>query len=604
MDNSTTKVKDVVDFDTDAIKKEEGDYLPRSVCNSWQIIPTDGVTDASLLRDIHRLNCLGNYYYFLSIALGKTRLSKVSPSERNLHFQMCQVVEKDGLKEVIEIPRDHFKSTIYSEGFPIWRALPFTDRDELMMRTIGYGDRWIQWMKHVHQQDIRIIIVSEVILNAEKLGTKLQSHYENNDVFKNLFPEIIPTSSETWTSSSLHQRRTPAGRIHGEGTFDLTGVGGALQSRHYTMSVQDDMVGRKAVESPSIMQKTIEYHQLLVGTMDSDPTNPGRDNDEIIVGNRWAYNDLNSHVRINEPYFNFTTHSALGGCCPLHPIGSPIFPEAFTVEKLARWKVRLGSYNFSCQFLNTPINPSETKFKDSDIRKFEFITDYSNSYQMADGEIRYRRMIRHFTHEGMTIEDISINSLKRYMIVDPNHAENRGRCRHAITVTGVADDPRRIYLLSVWAKASKVEEFIEEIFKRVIIFKLDEVWLETVAAQKYLKYLLESKMTYHEDARIRSLTIKELKTPKTENAKQMRIDGLGPIFERGDFWANSHGQEEFYEELEQYPTGKLRDVLDTLGYGPSVWSFDTRTEDIELEILQRKNRYVRNIQRTSSTSGY
>jgi len=78
----------------------------------------------------------------------------------------------------------------------------------------------------------------------------------------------------------------------------------------------------------------------------------------------------------------------------------------------------------------------------------------------------------------------------------------------------------------------------------------------------------------------------------------MRIEGLGPIFERGEFWINTVGQEEFIEEFETYPAGKLVDVLDTLGYGPQVWDFDTNTDEIEAEILRRKKHYERNIRNT------
>jgi hypothetical protein len=592
-------------YDEEEQLKADFDYLPRSVTNCWQVIPLSGKEDANTVRDIHRLNSQGSLYYHLKLILGKKRLQNNPIHSQNLHYLMCQTVEKDGLKEVIEIPRAHFKSTIYSEGLPNWRALPFTIKDESLMRAIGYGDRWIQWMKYCHNQDIRILIISEVIKNAIKLGTKLKSHHESNDIFKYLYPEIIPQTGGTWNNESLHQNRTAAGKIHGEGTFDFTGVGGALQSRHYNMLIEDDMFGRESKDSETMRDKVIDYHQLLVGVLDSEENEPDREQDEIIVGNRWAFNDLNSWVRLNEPEFRFTTHSAIGGCCPLHPIGQTIFPEAFSARKLAIWKKRLGNINFSCQFLNVPIDPNEVKFKLSNIRRFEFTKDKSFQYQMADGELRYKALIHHHVTKGDVIPDIAPRNLKRYMIVDPNHSGNTGRCRHAITITGVQDDPRRIYLLAVWAKATSVEEFIDEIFRLAQVWLLDEVYLETIAAQKYLKYLLEEKQKSSGSELVRNLRFRELNTPKTKNAKQLRIDSLGPIFERGDFWANSFGQEEFFEELETYPNGILRDVLDTLGYGPQVWKFDdSNTDDLERDIRRRLAIYTRNIQRTSRVSGY
>jgi hypothetical protein len=169
------------------------------------------------------------------------------------------------------------------------------------------------------------------------------------------------------------------------------------------------------------------------------------------------------------------------------------------------------------------------------------------------------------------------------MIVDPNHAEQKGRCRHAITVTGVMDDPRRIYLLDVWAKAASIEQFINTIFIMAKQWKLDTIYLETIAAQRYLKYHLDYRKSIADgdDAYIKNIDFKELETPRTANAKKLRIESLIPIIERHELWVNSYGQQEFMEEVETYPNGPLRDVLDTLGYGPQVWDFEPTEEEIE-----------------------
>jgi len=604
-------VQDLHLINEDQLVSETGAlYLPNAVTQSWRIIPQPlAGSSEDLFKQVHRLNSLGSFFYFSKVVLGKKRFQTNPDPIKNLHFQMCRVVEKDGLKEVIEIPRDHFKSSVYSECFPIWRALPFTEIDEIHMRTLGYNDNFILWMRRAHKQDLRTLIISETKVNAVKLGIKVRTPYESNNLFKFLFPEIIPDSSCTWKDESYHQKRTAEGKMHGEGTFDLIGVGAALQSRHYDMLIQDDLVGRDAYSSETEMKKTIEYHQLLVGVMDAENGNGGRDNDEIVVGNRWSYNDLNSYIRTNEPYFNFTTHSALGGCCEMHPYGTPIFPEEQSAEKLSRWKSRLGTYLFSCQFLNSPVNPNEVKFKKADLNYYEFIKDsdftYADVNTLAEPGSRQRKkvLIRHHVKEGDVIEDIAPRNLKRYMIVDPNHAENTGRCRHAITVTGIAEDPRRIYLLDVWAKACSIGEFIETmLFLATVSWKLDEIWVETIAAQRYLKYHLEYKLNAEkgDHPEYAKLKIRELKTPRTANAKKMRIDSLGPIFERGEFWVNSRGQKEFEEEFESYPSGKLIDVLDTLGYGPSVWPFEAEDDDLENEVLRREAVYRRNLRLTQT----
>lgn len=595
----------------DAMKRSQDEYeynslgasiVPRSVINSYKLIDTANITSFESKRIAHRLNSFASLYYFAVRILSKNKLQLNPDFRRNLHFQMCQLVMKDGLKEVIEIPRDHYKSTIYSECFPIWRSLPFDSADEDLMLRLGCTPLYIEWMKRAHKQDMRTLLVSETIKNAVKLGTKIGNHYKNGALFAAIFPEIIPDTSCTWAQDSLHHKRTAEGCSHGEGTYDFIGVGAALQSRHYDMVVQDDLVGKDAIHSETIMASTIEYHKLLVGAFDSDVLNPGRDNDEIVVGNRWSYDDLNSHIRANEPYFNFATHSALGGCCSLHPIGEPIFPEAFNELKLAQWKKRLGSYFFSCQFLNFPINPAKCKFKTSNLRYFHYERDtnaltYNENRIDKDSKRSYRVKIRHHVQAGDVEEDIFPRNLQRFMIVDPNHSAQKGRCRHAITITGISQDPRRIYLLMVWAESCTYNELVEKIFELARSFKINTVHIETVAAQKYLKFHLEYyvQTNRYKMPEIAHIKFADLKSTTTANAKFERIDSVIPITERGELWVNAVGNEKFMEEYEAYGNKNgLLDILDTLGYGPQVWRFDDVNElEIESYLSRQQQRFLR-----------
>lgn len=558
----------------------------------WRVIPPNSKNEATN-RLAHRLNCLGSFYYFINIGLRKDRLY------RPLHGPMCESLERPKLKEIIEYPRDHFKSTIHSEAYPIWRALSFTQADADAMSVLGYNDEYLRWMRYAHDQDTRILLISETIKNATKLGVRIRGHYENNDFFRYLFPELIPDEKCVWTNDSLQQKRSKGGASHGEGTFDFIGVGAALQSRHYKILVEDDLVGRKALDSEIEMENTIQYHQLLVGAMDSVPEYGNQDIDEIVVGNRWAYNDLNSWIKTNEPYFNQRTHSALGGCCAVHPQGIPIFPTEFSLEKLDRFRSRLGQYFFSCQFLNEPVNPTDIKFNVDYLRYFKLEADTSVSEDKLDvfgkptGEKRYKVTLHHQAHDGQVIPDINPAKLKRMMIVDPNHSGNEGRCRSAITVTGITNTPRRIYLLDVWAESCSPEVFMQTIFNMALAWKVTEIYVETIAAQKYLLFHLKDikKTREAQNEFFKRVRFLELKTSKSKNAKAIRIESLSPIFERGEFWVPEVGATEFLEEYKTYPAGRLRDVLDTLGYGPSVWDKNTHTNDIKKIFEDRKSSY-------------
>ena len=591
-------------------------YVPRSTILNYQLIDV-AVLSGTAKKLAYRMNSLMDLYWFSVVVLGKNKLSRNPNPAKNLHRQMCLTVMKDGLKEGIEIPRDHYKSTIYSECAPIWWALPFGHREEDYFSNIGYSDLYIKWLKRAHSQDVRILLVSETIKNALKLGTRISNHYENNSLFRELFFDILPTEKETWTADSLHQRRTPAGRGQGEGTFDFIGVGAALQSRHYNKCVEDDLVGREARKSAIVMQDTIDYHQILVGATDSDPENPGRDFDEMVVGNRWSLDDLNSHIRKEEPYFSWTTHSALGGCCSLHPFGEPIFPEAFTKEKLLRWKRRLGTYHFSCQFLNYPLDPSKSKFNLADLRYYHLEKDYSalaipkepkfTRLHTVSVPQNYRICLRHHVAEGDIEPDVYPRNLERYMMVDPNHGGQHntgepgkgGRCRHAIAVTGVSRDPRRVYLLEPWAEACSIDKFVAKIFTLAVKWKIRKVHVEAVAAQKFLLYHLNYFVEQHKHERpeISGIVFEPLKTPQTAGAKEERIDNFIPLVERHELWLDVDNSAVFKEEAEAYGQKKyLIDLLDILSYGPAYWNFDLRDQAFVEEILRKQRQaYARRI---------
>ena len=561
----------------------------------WRFIDVSKLPKASDKLVAHRLNSLGSLFYFIKVPLRRRRL------QEHLHGILCSLLESTHLKEVIEWPRDHFKSTIGSEGAPMWWALPFTNEDEDWMRKLGYGEEWIRWMKRAHDQNTRTLLTSENITNAKKLGFRIDQHYQSNDFFRELFKEVLPNEKCKWTEESMHHLRTKDTGPQGEGTYDFLGVGGALQSRHYDRIVMDDLVGRKALDSETVMNTTIEYFKLVVGAMDSSEVNADIDNDEVVIGNRWSSLDLNAWIKTNLPYYRQTNHSAEGGCCPQHPVGHPIFPEEFTMGKLLRWKMRLGTYLYSCQFLNNPLIPGSTRWATSNLNFYHYdLVNYAkkydaskNAYELVDNRVK----IVHETKLGLTPHSImprELTSIK--MLIDPNHAGNEGRCRHAIIIVGslhekIATDNgyehrKRVYLLDTWAESTGYTEFCNKIVEMILKWKLqnskDKVYCETVAAQKYLKHHLEFLFR----TKNISCKINELKEDKKANAKARRIESLDPLFESGQFYVKR--EDPFVKEYEKYPRGTTIDILDLMGYYLQLPDETTSEKDIK-DFIQKAN---------------
>lgn len=560
----------------------------RAPVQKWRIIPVSKLPTLESQKLAMKLNALGSCFYFGKVILRRHRLNDT------LHKDMCESVEKTLIKDVIELPRDHFKSTVFSEIVPMWWALPFTDTEEMAMRKLGYDDAYITWMKRAHDRNTRTLLVSEVITNAVKLGTRISHHYLNNDLFRDIFPEISPDRSCTWTANSLHHKRDKTSP-NGEGTYDFLGVGGALQSRHYDRVVQDDLVGRAAIDSDATMEDTINYHRLLPGAFDSLPGKPTEENDELVVGNRWSNKDLNAWIRKEEPWFNFQTHAVMGGCCVKHIAGEPIFPQEWSEEKLVKTRIRFGNKYFSSQFLNNPVSDEEKEFDKRWLR-------YYNLQPLAQTD--RRAVIKHEVQEGEVVPDLPLFSdqgrghdMIVTMTVDPNHAGNNGRCRHAITVTGYIRSPQRIYLLDSFAKSCDYHTFVAQIYAMAKKWHLREFWLETVMAQRYLKFYLE----YRNKQENIHLKVNDLKADNSANAKDNRIRAMNPIFAEGQFWCERVKHADFIQEYEDFPSGYTKDILDTLAYAPQTWNRSSSNKEVLEFLAANKSRAKRAV---NSITGY
>jgi hypothetical protein len=527
----------------------------------YQTIPVQHLrTEDEVLRAM-RLNCLGSLFYFIRNALRRKRLTV------GLHLPLCRTFEREHIKDVIEMPRDHFKSTCASEGLAMWRALPLSQQDIDDFYKLGYTDEFVRWMYKAHNPDSRNLLVSGNITNAAKLGKKIRFHFESNALYRGLFPETLPDTSCTWTDYSLHVKRPSGiGGAHGEGTFDFLGVGSAVQSRHYNgIVIQDDLIGLKESESQVLMDKAKEYHQLLVGIFEAE--DPNHELDELVIGNRWGFEDLNSYLREFEPEFIFESHSALGGCCVLHPPGIPIFPEEFSVSKLDQRRRRLGSYKFSCQFLNDPSSPEDSEFKEEWLNYFELINQSDGSlWDKKTTKWKIKREVKN----GLIRPDLRPSSLNIGMIVDPNHSGAGGRCRHAIIVAAI-DAQNNHYVLESWAESAGFDAFYDKIFEIARRWNLHRVGVETIGAQTYIKdhieFLCSTKMYSLRVTELKGAV--ELEDGTTARSKKYRILGVvQPLAESGRIWVQ-RTQQSFMNEYKTFSmkrNSRYVDQLDAFAY--------------------------------------
>jgi hypothetical protein len=540
----------------------------------WRPLLVPDVNDGKY-KDAVRLNSLGSLFFFAQFTLKKTRL-------RLLHRQMCASLETEDLHLVLEEPMRHFKTTM-GIALSMWWAMPFTERDEVQMREYlalqgnknSEIESWIRWMKKAHNQNTRTLVTHEIEGRAIAMGKEIDEHYQNNDLFRFVFQDVIPRNTDTWNDHHKFQRRVKgSGNIDAtNGTYEYRGVGGALQGVSADSVINDDSVGKEAQRNMlqgggEIMEDIYRWWQQTTTRFDSQSYTGSGLGRQLVIGNRWGHDDLNSKIKKKHREFKFETHSAEGGCCKLHPAGVPIFPEEFTVEKLAHIRYTLqtetgSNYDYAHFFLNQSVLPEECIFHPDWKRHYRF---KQSRPDLALDDVRNHLHIEHETYNGKAVADLPAGVLHRRMIVDLAHAKKRKRCNHVVLVVGWNPESDWLYILEVYAKNQGYSILTDKIYEIGHRWAMSDMWLETVAAQDLMKFHIEERNKKEK----KPIYVNELPYDNSENAKKNRIELLEPLYKNAQVWSCRTGQEAYEAEYDNYPASPTIDILDTLGYVPQT----------------------------------
>lgn len=306
------------------------------------------------------------------------------------HRLMCDSLVSGGRRQLQLWPRGHFKSTVFTIGYAIWRI--------------------------VNDYNCRILVANARLDNAKSFLREIKSHFERNEKLRALVGDQVHKESK-WTETEIIVR----GRTKNlkEPTIQVAGVGQSLVSQHYDLIIMDDVVNSENTNTAEMIGKTIEWYKLALSLLEPD-------GQLVVVGTRYHYADLYGYLQEHSAAdYEVQVHGCYG------EDGMPIFPARFTVEHLAELRRDQGSYIFSCQYLNEPTDEETAKFKKSwfryyepkDIDERQLFTTYAidRAYSLAktadytahvvvstdlDNNWYVRQALRVKEHEGRLIERI------------------------------------------------------------------------------------------------------------------------------------------------------------------------------------------------------
>lgn len=380
--------------------------------------------------------------------------------------------------------------------------------------TIGFSLQCI-----LNDPDIRILIDSETFSKSKAFLSEIKGHLTDNDKFREVYHTIFGSypdakkRDDIWADSQLNVSARK--RQRKEPTISCAGIDVTKTGMHYDLIIMDDLMSEKNITTREQIDQVIDHYRLGLSLL--DPGCP-----LIVIGTRWDYKDVYQYILDNEVgRFNILVRKAH------NPDGSLFFPERLTQEFLDQTRKSQGSYIFSCQYENEPVDNETATFKRSDIRRIDW-------------------------------DLVKDRPMNWYMSVDPSW-EGPYSDYVGMTLAGM-DNNRELYVRQLMRMKMTYSQIIGILFDWYMQYSPREIIIETIAQQKSLQYMLNDE----QKRRGLWLPITEIKSRRA--SKEERIRGLAPYYEFGHIYhvKGANYLDDLEEELIHFPKGTHDDLIDSL----------------------------------------
>ena len=465
--------------------------------------------------NVLRKRSMEDLYFFAKAILGFNWLDK------DIHLPLCRLLEnyKANNRLKITLPRGWLKTTLCSQAYPIWRV--------------------------IRNPNFRVLLAQNTFTNSVAKLRVIKAIFEDNIIFKLLFPELLPTARCVWKSESLCVNRPKA---FDESTFEAAGVRTQVTSRHYDLVIEDDTVApdynelgeQNICPTKEDINLAIGWHRLAVPLL----TSP-MDSQLLVVGTRWFEKDLLSWIEENEPRYRSYIRACLETNGLPDPSGTPIYPERFGKQTLLEIKDSLGPYLFSCLYMNSPVRTGEMLFN------LEWFKYYEEEPERS-------RLVAYSTVD---------------VAGDPE--TTKGSPDYNVVITCGKDLlTGRVYVLDYTRKKCNPGELIDDIFRQVRKWRPLKVAVESVAYQGTLQYWIKERM------RKDNLYFFVDGFSHGKREKNARIMGLQPLVASGMLLFRNN-MVEIVNELVSFPNGAHDDLIDALSSQIRLWTATRSKKEVE-----------------------
>lgn len=441
----------------------------------------------------------------------------------NVHEDLCNWIQgsiEEGItnhpeeitKLLIVLPRGSLKTTLCTKLLPAW----LNAQDILPDGTKGC--------------DVRSLIVSNTMPNARKKVQDIRGLYDSHEIFRNLFPEMLPTRDCRWTNELAEIPRT---QKYPDGTYESAGTGTKKVGSHYNCLIEDDTVApgesdmKMEITAPSQdeIDRGIGFHKAATPLLV-----PRGFRLRVVVTTRWADEDLAHYVKTYEDYHTFDVPAKSED-------GKRLFLSFYKENTLKDLEVQLGPYLFSALYLNQPI--------EAGLRTFN-----KDWFQYID-------------EDAIPTHDANNQPLKSYrtLAIDPAISKKETACETALTE--VLHVIKGTKAFQYWTKDHHGHMNPLETVNMALDWceerGIGTIIVETVAYQESLKYYLYDEMAKR-GIRVNIVPLKR----GAGTGKDARIEAMVPYFASGRiFFVRGNLSPQVESQLIQFPHGRLKDVIDS-----------------------------------------
>ena len=335
------------------------------------------------------------------LAKGLLGYDKLTP---HFHYEMCEIARLANKYKrlLVLVPRDHYKSTVFSVTYPVWRGITNPKDSGLIVSNIKDN--------------------AATFLNMIKNRVQLP-------LMQKLYP--VRPSHKQWGS----REASLLGAQDGEATWTAAGWKTRVTSQHFDYLIFDDLCAEETYQNPELMASLLGKFEQKEGLLKP----PVHDKVIIVVMNHWCGFDLACHILENRPEYHVYYRQAIEG-------GKPLFPEMYTMKWLLA-RAKADPYNFATQYMNDPSDPSVAE------NKRENLTEYKrgDNSVIIDGE-----------ETKLTAMNIYITGDPRHAIA--KNSGEKLTSRNALLVAGVNKKGQYI-ALEEYASHSTPEDYLKAMLR-------------------------------------------------------------------------------------------------------------------------------------------